>query len=124
MELYKELRVGNLIEVNISFESEDWRVFNVTAPVISTIMDCHDSYRPIPLTAEWLERLGFEGNINDGYALNGVELDYLTTEDNFQFEYGIPNAKRGVAWILVDIKYVHQLQNLFYCLTGEELTVK
>lgn len=124
MELYKELRVGNLIEINGPFDAEDWRWFEATTITIKRVKLNRERYRPIPLTAEWLERLGFEGNINDGYALNGVELDYLTTEDNFQFEYGIPNAKRGVAWILVDIKYVHQLQNLFYCLTGEELTVK
>jgi hypothetical protein len=34
--------------------------------------------------------------------------------DNFVFEY-----REGVK-----VKYVHQLQNLYFALTGEELTIK
>lgn len=74
-------------------------------------------FKPIPLTEEWLERFGF---------------DYLIIEDEYRFNWIIINRdeKDGVIWIenitgkVVVIKYVHQLQNLYFALTGEELILK
>lgn len=70
----------------------------------------YESIKPIPLTEEWLMKFGFEKNIGWDdmvyYILNGVDvyemIDY--------YEYA--DAK---------IKHVHQLQNLYFALTGEEL---
>lgn len=50
--------------------------------------------KPIPLTEEWLSRFGLN--------------------DNQHTRITIPR----------NIKYVHQLQNLFFALTGEELVLK
>ena len=88
----------------------------------------HDDYNqfsefisPIPLTPEWLERLGFkkrEGGVCYEWwnGINEVTHDWLVSitemKDNGQFFYR--NGKHT-------IKYVHQLQNLFFALTGEEL---
>jgi len=88
----------------------------------------HDTYcqysefiSPIPLTPEWLERLGFEkresGVCYEWWnGINEVTHDWLVSitemKDNGQFFYR--NGKHT-------IKYVHQLQNLFFALTGEEL---
>lgn len=67
-----------------------------------------DSYSLIPLTEEWLIKFGFE-RWNDVYnfyhKLNGVEIE------NGNIYVGHGN----------EIKYVHQLQNLYFALTGEEL---
>lgn len=79
------------------------------------------SWEPVELTPEWSERFGFEGNANDGYGLDVVELNYITTEDNFQLEYQIAGVDK---WFLIQLKYVHQLQNLFFALTGHELELK
>lgn len=72
-------------------------------------------YAPIPLTEEWVLKLGFK---NKTIYIKGICL-YLVNEGmsgGFQDnEYGINEY--------VDIKYVHQLQNLYFALTGEELTV-
>lgn len=69
--------------------------------------------QPIPLTEEWLKKMAFEGYTiwNKGY----FELEYGHVSKCFQFRIG--------EW-LNDIVYVHQLQNLYYSLTGEELTIK
>ena len=73
---------------------------------------------PIEITKKWLLKLGFEYNeFEDLYQKAGFDIDI---EDNvychFYFnEYG--------DWYKY-IEYVHELQNLYFALTGEELTVE
>jgi hypothetical protein len=70
---------------------------------------------PIPLTEEWLLKFGFEsdeiewwnGILSIGICKEG--LRYLPTE-KINFRVGIV------------LQYVHQLQNLYFALTNEELT--
>lgn len=71
----------------------------------------------IPITEEWLEKLGFTlkdyewiwtEDLNLFFTLNHF---YVSTED---VDY--PVSKR--------INYVHELQNAFYWITGTELTIK
>lgn len=70
---------------------------------------------PIPLTEEWLVKLGF--NAIDDHFIIIPESDYssIVIEKN--------NNEFNILTIPASLKYVHQLQNLFYCLTGEELKV-
>ena len=73
---------------------------------------------PIPITAKWLERFGFRKHVNGSYSID----DYLITfdEDGFRLEYG-EYCTQGS---LIDLNHVHQLQNLYYALTGTELELK
>ena len=85
-------------------------------------------FNPIPLTEEILLKFGFNKEYQKGYI--GIDVctsDFVLTEPlkmggwqtnyTFQFETGsIPKFK--------EIEYVHQLQNLFFSLCGEELTFK
>lgn len=76
----------------------------------------------IPLTPEWLERMDtFIGSdlykfIHTDFYLRYTEtgvdmaLDSLDGIKKHYFKYGI--------------KYVHEIQNLYFALTGEELTIK
>jgi hypothetical protein len=91
---------------------------------------------PIPLTTNWLEKFGFEKNKDkrwmrgkSRYTIFYSEY-YATGEDNCMWrieyhdtDYGRNEYKDCNQWGDV-IKYVHQLQNLYFALTGEELTVK
>lgn len=71
-------------------------------------------YEPIPLTEDWLIKFGFEKS--------GIEwLGRICLEDyNNEIYY---SAGEGVKLSRV-IKYVHDLQNLTFALTGEELSIK
>jgi hypothetical protein len=71
-----------------------------------------DLILPIPLTEEWLLKLGFIKHVSQSiwYTLNKVDVWF------FDGKY--------VNDIDVEIKYVHQLQNLYFALTNEELTMK
>jgi hypothetical protein len=77
----------------------------------------------IPLTTEWLVRCGFvykDGASDYGYERkNGVHL-YEHDEESglFHFSRGHMEGSK------VEIKYLHQLQNIYFALTGEELQIK
>lgn len=122
----KELRIGNLVEdeykrvqtiagieidpfseYSIDFVGESWAH-------ISKVF-------PIPLTEEWLIKFGFEISRTGFARKNDFQIGNITIEENYQYEYA--NGSIG-KWILKDVKYVHQLQNLYFALTGEELTLK
>lgn len=76
-----------------------------------------ESYHPIPLTEEWLLKFGFE-NIG-GYLWNCRELGENRFINN---PYGITHFEIKGHYEKKHIQYVHQLQNLYLDLTGNELT--
>lgn len=69
---------------------------------------------PIPLTEELLVRFGFKNGCLE--IVNGL---LLWVDDELWITY--TNGIRSGC--LSHIKYVHQLQNLYFALTGEELTL-
>lgn len=108
-----ELRIGNwvkkengyIIEVDISHISDQYL----------HQMNRHSGYKPIPLTEEWLVKFGFDTD-KITWWLNGVTLgDY---KDGFWFIHGSLSNRT------IQIKHVHQLQNFYFALTNEELTIK
>jgi hypothetical protein len=75
---------------------------------------------PIPLTEEWLKRFGFKwcGLISKGRFLT------LYTPCGKALVYKDSYIKFVGVTIETPIQYVHQLQNLYFTLTGEELILK
>jgi len=109
-----ELRVKNLV----------WSVYDKSEYYIkgSDIM-CLDEdsdphvFNAIPITEEWLLKLGFRikhkyGNLNVLHS--PCEMFYFELRD-----FSIKNYSGGRD--IIKIKSVHQLQNLYYSLTGTEL---
>jgi hypothetical protein len=72
-----------------------------------------EDFKPIYITEEYLIKVGFENKGKYTYQKDWIRI----TSPEFEGEcYSfLVGAK---------FKYVHQLQNLFYCLTGTELTIK
>ncbi len=118
-----ELRIGNWIEN--SFQNYA-KVYGVQSTLEAVLIDnewqTHEivNCKPIPITSEWLERLGFEkdkgsdtsfshSESNDLYVC-GFGYDYYLSMRYCSFETNVGN--------------VHQLQNLYYALEGIELTIK
>ncbi len=98
-----------------------------------------ESLRPIELTEEWLLKLGFKvkdrkSHLNtDIFYIPTFEIDYCLFYADFRLDYGLyveytdspfSEDDEKLYPITFGIKYVHQLQNLIYSLTGEELTIK
>ena len=91
----------------------------IDAQRILSISNGDDTYEPIPITEEWLLKFGFEKIIgsNESNFTNGFYNLFVNSlgEVNFYF------FKEGDWYQKID--YVHQLQNLYFALTGSELTV-
>lgn len=120
-----ELRIGNLINhmgevVEIDAIDSDG-CFNILADISGNIASRDDIADPIPLTDEWMERLGFE------FLHNGKPRRWCHSEtrwfDLSQFGSGEEMAYLNMPSAM-PVQFVHQLQNLFFALTGEELTIK
>jgi hypothetical protein len=126
----KELRIDNWIKYN--FKMQGWKYVQVCAN------DFHNgfrddkfvsiNYKPIPLTEEWILKFGFDKDSDNDYCFKGFHLEdrnidtflpvekILKLKDNFGCWY--------VGAYLRELKYVHQLQNLYFALTNEELIIK
>jgi len=79
------------------------------------------SLHPIPLTEEWLKektefKFKYYTECGEVYRLDFYKI---TIEDD-RFFFGIWNNME----VLIEFKYVHQLQNLYFALTGKELEIK
>lgn len=75
----------------------------------------------IPITEEWLLKFGFSRHHDDYY--NDIVF-IKNVVNNYEFEWGVyPITLNGGIQINNRklLKYVHQLQNLYFALTGKEL---
>jgi hypothetical protein len=128
----KEFRLGNYVNygfignekylaeiIGLSKFGIESKVIDKYAPKFTTLQG-HKNIKLIPLTEEWLLKFGFENNGN--YWLK----DYLRV-----WEWGIcinityHSQRLGSEdKSCFEIKHVHQLQNLYFALTGKELEIK
>lgn len=144
-----ELRIGNwLMSDGVPVQVDGRTIFDFWHYGENGVIPLR--YEPIPLTEEWMIKLGFDtydseidyiewGRPYDGdyqKSFNGYEwIDSDGVDDNgdvfrvtsdgfysrdelyFSYQLGDFNVRRR-------IHYVHQLQNLYFALTGEELQFK
>jgi hypothetical protein len=110
-----ELRIGNITSMGVVCSIED-NVFRVLDSEGDTFKNTWADIQPIPLTEEWLLKLGFTD-----------EEDYLELEihESLSIIYVgyLALMLDGVIIQINDVNSdkVHQLQNLYFALTGEEL---
>jgi hypothetical protein len=111
-----ELRIGNLVMVDP--QNFPQQVCDVMCDCVNTenVQGAHYGLiDAVQLTEEWLLKFGFSIN---GIVFWKKSLFLVYFKGLF---YIMPNINRRTQRGLV-IKYVHQLQNLYFALTGEELT--
>lgn len=78
-----------------------------------------DIIKPIPLTEEWLLKFGFE--TSNRIDLGELKPCYVI----FSLALMIRHNSFFIDWIggNTELKYVHQLQNIYFALTGSELQI-
>jgi hypothetical protein len=119
----KELRIGNTIS---DYGDRIITVKSIEKPIPgikhfisvneNNSMYQPDDIQPIPLTEEWLLKFGFEDEKHI-YRKGRFFIENLFG-DRFTFRITINNAESAHA---NEVKFVHQLQNLYFALTGIEL---
>ena len=134
-----ELRLGNLVCLP-AFSNDPSRFtekicadFGYTVMMVNSIIIRDAEHygeswagKPIPLTEEWLIKFGFEKKSVAGWVT--CEAKYYATGDfviesrptgEWVYEWDkkfVSSSNRGSYF-----KHVHELQNLYFALTGEEL---
>jgi len=121
-----ELRIGNY--VNGIYDEGEFIAEVLTVDSEGCLLDANGIYeltslkviKPIPLTEEWLIKFGFfEKYKSCCNRWNILSFTLLDNEDRngdlqgvFIYDYKL------------EVSYVHQLQNLYFALTNEELIIK
>lgn len=126
-----ELRIGNLLKADIGFVKVE-SILGGTMRIYAHSLDeayladyPKDDLHPIPLSAELLEKCGGKEIMSDTYWAIGKEV--LLNFDScwwwtneWEFDHNNePYSHVGFK----GIQYLHQLQNLYYCLCGKELDI-
>jgi hypothetical protein len=111
-----ELRIGNLIH-----NKQGNIVYVNTNHLTLLSYGIENEFNPIPLTEEWLIKFGFsrEAKVGSEMGTDGVEFrvyhfDVLTFNTNHGWWYKVQRIND------TPLEYVHQLQNFYFALTGEE----
>jgi hypothetical protein len=118
-----ELRLGNYVSY---CQSGDVSIVNGVYSDVDILLDFARVFTKdlfgIPLTIEWLERFGFEQECNNdeyfkeyGKDCLSIVIEYFEYTNAYHFTGG-EGIRNGIGCI-----FVHQLQNLYFALTGEEL---
>ena len=133
----KELRVGNLVLGYYAYNDENDQEQEITSVCRVLSIDSvgaheyplwveaigkandveeYDGFVAIPLTEEWLIDLGFRKDEETNYR--------WFMEDWLAYDLDDNCIRIADSWEFGKRKYVHELQNLFFALTGEELELK
>ena len=115
-----DLRIGNLVDLGnrIAKVTEINHLACVVVDLEETqdTIEDYERVKGIILTEEWLLKFGFEIGYNQKKMLDVYCKDFgllieRSNSNNFYYKK-------------VNIHSVHQLQNLYFALTGEELILK
>jgi hypothetical protein len=105
----KDFRVGNLVSFNINHNET-----GVVSEILKNQIGINhrldiryhiENLKPIPITNQWKEKLKNTPIYTD-------ETGFVVFKNSYSY-----------AFIWEDYPFLHQLQNLYFCLTGQELTI-
>jgi hypothetical protein len=109
-----ELRIGNYVFMDTPNRTIKFRSFDE----LSNVESYPYRFKSIPLTEEWLLKL------------NAKSTETIPAKNGIWIECEIDNQgcwvsiSHGMGIVVVRVDHVHQLQNLYFALTGEELILK
>ena len=132
-----ELRIGNWVKVNDPiFGVNTYKVATIRDNGIITLSDniscLVDNIEPIELTGDILINIGFKKGYSEIYSKT-IKVDFYeyniscqNVKDNkYSFvAYGYKNGELKRKMILDNIQYLHELQNVFFSFTNQELEMK
>lgn len=122
-----ELRIGNYIKLMLN--DDDFAIVQVTLNDLEAVDNKNGVYEPMPLKGEWLLKHGFfVKNFDYTIPISECKAIWLTLipQDEECTAYSVCVTQTDEDELdqnvfLSDISYVHQAQNLYFALTGNEL---
>jgi len=79
--------------------------------------------QPIPLTPEILEKAGFTNDGDNYFSFEGYTIWFRPDEKECNYGWFLLSSDKTEAYSAA-FDHVHQLQNLYFALTGEELKIE
>jgi len=117
----KELRIGNWVYNETT--RENMQVYPMMIPQLNRLDGTSHNIKPIPLTEELLIKCGFLRGSVTMYFLPIPKLNCEIHATWFHNQYVIELQNDRVP-IVTEVSNLHQLQNLHFALTGQELEIK
>lgn len=125
----KDLRIGNKIlrngkveTVNIINDAREEYYNDFLIGTTDGLSYSQNEFNSIPLTHEILMKCGFKKVYKSEYTF----VFDCETNSKFGSRWNLVNRQFSISYENIpfyNIKYVHQLQNLYFVLTGEELNI-
>jgi hypothetical protein len=124
-----EYRIGNIISDNNASDSffAEIKKLDYSRCYYGQFHSAYSDLKPVPITAEWLDMFAQHGQVvhND----NGLIAEYWYRKLQIKYSKTTKKCIAGIVFenhpvFLRTLEYVHELQNLFFALTGEELELK
>jgi hypothetical protein len=118
-----ELRLGNLI----TRYGDTIAIETISTEHFATIKGESIDAKGITINPQWLEKLNFTKDESGHYSIYSLDeevlISFIKDEDleNAYVANLCVNEKSHLFELTKQPKYVHQLQNLYFALTGEEL---
>lgn len=138
----QELRIGNLVRLFLGVDDNgtNYREYKISGIMTDSIGSSHylvgnmwieisNNLEPIPLTEEWLLRFGFSdtdyksGLIGKDFQSGDFTLDFVLTKPLVKGKWNTTYTFQLEDYRFCKLEFVHQLQNLYWCLCGEELEI-
>lgn len=136
-----ELRIGNIVNCEIGNKESFYHVAALDGIHLAVMLNgeltnrwlSEKTIEPIPLTPEILEKAGFSNEKKSKHYKshlgfihkneNGLDDQFSDDMDSYIFNVWYKEGC-GTHQAIAELKYVHQLQNLYFSLTGEELPIE
>ncbi|MCP4181420.1 MAG: hypothetical protein GY756_26965 [bacterium] len=115
------LRVGNIVSYN--YPDGDWDALKLKLEDLADVGN--GEFKPMPITEKWLLKLGLtKTTYNSKESVLTIDIksehgSYLIFEDN---ELTLRDCDDGT--IGEELKFIHEVQNLYFWLQKEELKIK
>ncbi|TXK73933.1 hypothetical protein [Mesonia sp. HuA40] len=112
-----ELRIGNYVLFNNKTKTVDLSDFGTewTGDLGRTIFK---EFKPIPVNKEWLSDLDILTDSKFDYKEN---VAYVVNNKCYYVIDTYYDSNDATCYVEIEIDFVHELQNLHFSLTGEEL---
>ena len=136
----KELRIGNIVKdrggkairvdflehIQDGYNTKFGQLVFLEGTEVHPMTEYSDYANPIPLTHEILLKTGFQYDETDEqYTICSIDFEASEEDVDRHFSLWSENKEDFECYFAdIPIKSVHQLQNLYFALTGEELEIK
>lgn len=115
----EELRIGNWVD--LKHEKYEYESFQFDFDMGLKM----EYIKPIPITVEWLLKLGFKYHAADKNYVITTQKDWHNSIKEIEGDWCYNNNFSDAnCYFVRELKYVHQLQNLYYAINEEELICK